>query len=179
VTVDASRHLVLVGLMGVGKSTVGPRLAAATGRSFIDLDDEVAQRCAMSVGELITAHGEPYFRRAEADALADVLARREPVVLATGGGAVANDASRRLLIDGPVVVWLTAPVDTLVQRVGEPGERVLLAEGPRQVLARLAAERDPLYREVADVTVSTDGDSPDGVVDAIVAAVGPSLGVRS
>lgn len=178
-TVDPGRHLVLVGLMGVGKSTVGPRLAAATGRTFIDLDDEVVRRSGMSVGELITAHGEPHFRRLEADALADVLAGADPVVLATGGGAVLDPSSRRLLVDGPVVVWLTAPVDTLIERVGDPGDRVLLADGPEQVLARLAAERDALYREVADVTVSTAGDSPDGVVDAIVAAVGPATGVRT
>jgi shikimate kinase len=167
-------HVVLVGLMGVGKSTVGPLLADALGRTFVDLDVEVERRSGSSVRQLVLDHGESEFRRREAEALADVLGESGPVVLATGGGAVLNPASRQLLRDVPVVIWLRASVDTLVDRVGVHGAaaRPLLDDGPAQVLARLAGERDGLYREVADVEIDTTLDDAPGVAASVLASLG-------
>jgi shikimate kinase len=180
------RHVVLVGLMGVGKSTVGPVLAARLGRVFVDLDEVVASAEGAPVAELITSRGESAFRRAESAALAAVLAGA-PVVLATGGGAVLDAVNRRLLTaqpsDGapPVVVWLTAPVATLVDRVGPEAaaRRPLLADGgAEQVLARLEGERATLYDEVATVVVDTAGASPPAVADRVLEAVSSSMAVR-
>jgi shikimate kinase len=167
-------HVVLVGLMGVGKSTVGPLLADALGRTFVDLDVEVERRAGCSVRQLVLDHGESEFRRLEAEALADVLGESVPVVLATGGGAVLNPASRQLLRDVPVVIWLRASVDTLVDRVGAHGAaaRPLLDDGPAQVLARLAGERDGLYREVADVEIDTTLDDAQGVAASVLTSLG-------
>jgi shikimate kinase len=166
------RSLVLVGLMGSGKSTVGPRVAAAVGLAFADLDALVESSAGQSIRELIGAEGEPAFRSLEAAELAGALGG-PPMVLATGGGAVLSDASRRVLPDGPVVVWLQAPVDTLVARLDGPAmaSRPLLDEGPAEVLERLGAERDPLYAEVASLHIDTAGDTPEGVAASILEAL--------
>jgi shikimate kinase len=173
------RHVVLVGLMGAGKSTVGPLLADRLGRSFIDLDDAVAAAEGVPVAELLTRFGELAFRRAESAALKDAL-DGQPVVLATGGGAVLHPDNRQLLTAGapgglpPVVVWLTAPVDTLVERVGPDAatRRPLLADGGTEsVLTRLDDERRALYDEVATVTVDTAGATPDEVASWVLAAM--------
>lgn len=173
-TALAGRHLVLVGLMGVGKSTVGPLVADALGRRFIDLDAEVERRAGRTVRELVIIDGEPEFRRLEAETMAEVVAAPTPVVLATGGGAVLDAHSRQLLRDLPLVVWLRASVDTLVDRVGGggAGSRPLLDDGPVEALTRLAGERDALYREVADVEVDTTLDDASGVAASVLTAVG-------
>ena len=173
-TALAGRHLVLVGLMGVGKSTVGPLVADALGRRFIDLDAEVERRAGRTVRELVTIDGEPEFRRLEAETMAELVAAPTPVVLATGGGAVLDVHSRQLMRDRPLVVWLRASVDTLVDRVGggDAGLRPLLDDGPVEALTRLAGERDDLYREVADVEVDTTLDDANGVAASVLTAVG-------
>lgn len=173
-TALAGRHLVLVGLMGVGKSTVGPLVADALGRRFIDLDAEVERRAGRTVRELVTIDGEPEFRRLEAETMAELVAAPNPVVLATGGGAVLDAHSRQLMRDRPLVVWLRASVDTLVDRVGggDAGLRPLLDDGPVEALTRLAGERDDLYREVADVEVDTTLDDANGVAASVLTAVG-------
>lgn len=179
----ADRHLVLVGLMGSGKSTVGAEVAERLGRRFVDLDDEVAVREGRTVRELLREDGGATFRAAEAAALAEVLAAPEALVLATGGGAVLDAGSRRVLAGSPVVVWLQAPTEVLVSRVARDGasDRPLLDDGPAVVLDRLADERSPLYAEVADVRVDSSPDDPAGVADAVLAALatlaGPVAGV--
>jgi shikimate kinase / 3-dehydroquinate synthase len=170
----AGRHVVLVGLMGVGKSTVGPMLADDMGRSFVDLDTEVERLAGRSIRELVSDSGEPEFRRLEAETLRDLLGQPVPLVVATGGGAVLDPASRQLLRDVPVVVWLRASVDTLVARVGGAGaaSRPLLDDGPATALARLSHERDGLYREVADAEVDTTLDHAGGVAASVMTALG-------
>lgn len=170
---QADRHLVFVGLMGTGKTTVGAVVAERLGRRFIDLDEEVAGREGRTVRQLLAERGEPVFRAAEAAALAAVLATPEPVVVATGGGAVLDADSRRLLTDGPVVVWLQAPTSVLVARVAGAGapDRPLLDDGPEVVLERLAVARRPLYAEVADLSVDSASDDPDGVANSVLAAL--------
>lgn len=171
------RDLVLVGLMGVGKSTVGPLLADAMGRTFVDLDAEIERRTGRSVRQLVADDGEAEFRRLEAATLAAVLDDEAPIVLATGGGAVLDASSRQLLRDLPVVVWLRASVATLVDRVGVEGaaSRPLLDDGPIEVLTRLADERHDLYRQVADLEVDTTLDNADGVTASVLAGLGVSV----
>jgi shikimate kinase len=175
----AARHVVLVGLMGAGKSTVGSAVARRLKRDFVDLDDVVARREGMAVAEVITSKGEASFRRVEATALADVLSG-PPVVLATGGGAVLDPASRQLMQRGaaggssPIVVWLDAPVSTLVARVAPRGaaQRPLLADGdPDAVLTRLDDERRAHYQEVASVVVDAGRGNPGEVAHRVLDAV--------
>lgn len=159
--------------MGSGKSTVGAVLAAHLGRTFVDLDDEVAAREGQSVRDLLASGAGVAFREAEAAALADLLASAEPLVIATGGGAVLDPGSRRLLNEGPVVVWLQAPTSVLVARVAHDGapDRPLLDDGPETVLDRLAGERAPLYAEVADLSIDSATDDPDGVAASVLAGL--------
>lgn len=160
--------LVLVGLMGSGKTTVGRRLAERLGWRFVDLDHVVAG--ARSVAEVFEQEGEPAFRQKEAEALAAVLADAAPAVVATGGGAVLDAGTRRRLAE-QATVWLRGAPSALAARVGQGEGRPLLAAG--EVLAtleRLAGEREPLYHEVAGIVVDVDGLAVDEVVDRILAS---------
>lgn len=168
-------HVVLVGLPGTGKSTVGAGLARRLGRHSVDTDRLVEQRCGATVEECFSRDGEAAFREVESAALADVLAG-EPSVVATGGGAVLDVGNRRLMGDRATVVWLTAAPEELVARLERSAERrPLLREDPRHALERLAAERGSLYTEVADVVVDTSGRTPTAVLDAVVEALVASV----
>lgn len=165
-----SRHVVLVGMMGVGKSTVGRALARVMERPFCDSDDEIVARTGRSVAEIFAADGEPAFRAVEAEVMADLLDRDEPTVIAAAGGAVLADATRQRLRRAGTVVWLSAPIDTLVDRTASGVHRPALADDPVGTLARLSDERAALYAEVADRRVDAT-DSVDEVVDAVLAAL--------
>ena len=148
-------HVVLVGLMGVGKSTVGRRLAKVMDRPFADLDEQVELAEGCTVPTLFRTRGEPAFRAVEAAVLAELVARRSPLVIAAGGGVVTGEANRRLLAP-TFVVWLRASAGFLAGRT-DPAHRPLLAGGdPRERLSRLAAGREPLYHAVADATVDVE-----------------------
>lgn len=168
---SGARHVVLVGMMGAGKSTVGRRLAARLGRSFVDLDIELEQRSGRSVRAWFAESGEAAFRSAETGLLGDVLAAREPVVAAAGGGVVCRAENRARLSEPDVaVVWLDAPASFLASRLaaqGAGGDRPLLDADPRSALERLHAERGAWYAEVADVTVAVDREAQ--VVDVVLA----------
>lgn len=162
-------HVALVGMMGSGKSTVGRRVAARTGRDFVDLDDEIEQREGACIPEIFAEAGEESFRSCELAALRAVLGRDDPVVVATGGGVVTTAACREVLAGGAHVVWLRADVGTLADRVGDGGGRPLLTGGdPAQALTRLAEERAPLYASVADSVVDTDQLGLDEVAELVV-----------
>jgi len=165
----ARRHLVLVGLMGAGKTTVGERCAAALGRPLVDTDELVETRTGRTVADLF-AEGEPTFRAVERDAVADACASPAPLVIACGGGAVLDPESRRRLRSTGFVVWLRAAPDVLADRVRhDPAERPLLArEGRLATLTRLAETRAPAYEATADVTVPTEGRNPDEVAAAVL-----------
>lgn len=165
-----SRHVVLVGMMGVGKSTVGRALARAMDRTFCDSDDEIVARTGRSVAEIFAADGEPAFRALEIEVMADLLDRDEPSVIAAAGGAVLAEATRQRLRRAGTVVWLSAPVQTLVDRTASGAHRPALADDPAGTLTRLSAERDALYAEVADLRIDAT-DSVDVVVDAVLAAL--------
>lgn len=172
-------HLVLVGMMGTGKTTVGRDVAAALGRAFVDVDAEVEAEAGRTVPAIFAAGGEPAFRRLEEEALARVLAGSDPAVVATGGGAVLEPGNRRALAPH-LVVWLRARPETLAGRLAGDGGRPLLADGGDvdllDRLRALAAERADLYAEVADHVVDVDGLDPAGAADAVRAAVAAGPG---
>lgn len=148
------RHVVLVGLMGVGKSTIGRRLAKELARPFADLDEQVELREGMTIPTIFTTAGEERFRHLETEVLADLMGRSAPLVVAAGGGAVTG-ATNRSHLAGAYVVWLRASAEFLAGRT-DPTHRPLLADDPQTTLARLLAERTPLYEQVADVAVDVE-----------------------
>jgi shikimate kinase len=166
---DLRRHLVLVGLMGAGKTTVGARCAARLDRPFVDTDDLVETLAGRTVAELFT-EGEATFRSFERDAVADACASPTPLVIACGGGAVVDSTNRRRLRHSGFVVWLRAEPQVLADRVcGDGVDRPLLTDaGTLPTLARLADTRAPAYEAVADVAVTTEGRSPDAVATAVL-----------
>ncbi|PDV96740.1 shikimate kinase [Candidatus Chloroploca asiatica] len=167
--------LVLVGLSGAGKSTVGPVLAARLGRPLCDTDVLVAHAAGMPVPTIFATHGEATFREREAEALAEALAG-ELAVVATGGGIVLRPANRQLLREHAFVVWLDAPDRLLLARLRtDAEERPLLGDEAATRLAAMRAARGPLYAEVAHVTVETSGLTPETITDQIVAAYTDAL----
>lgn len=159
------RPVVLVGMMGVGKTTVGRKLASLLDVPFIDADEEIERAAQMPIPEIFATYGEPYFRSGERRVIARLLdgvtpARRK--VLATGGGAFVDPETRALILDKAVSVWLDSNIDTLVERVGRKDNRPLLRGGnPREILTRLRDERRPAY-EQATIHI-TSGNLPHGV----------------
>lgn len=166
---DTARHLVLVGLAGSGKSTVGRVLAERLGRRLLDTDDEIERRTGRSVRDIFADDGEESFRRLESEVLADALATVEPLVIAAAGGVVLSSVNRERLC-GPEcrVVWLMAPTEVLVERTAHSGHRPLLDADPAGALATMAADRETHYREVADAVVSVVGRTPAEVAEAVL-----------
>ncbi|MGE3620035.1 MAG: shikimate kinase [Acidimicrobiia bacterium] len=161
--------VVLVGLMGSGKTTLGARLAARLDRPFVDADEEVVERAGRTIAELFAAEGEDAFRSLESAVLCDLLGDG-PRVVATGGGVVVRSENRARLRDpGVTVVWLDGSPGFLASRVGPDDGRPLLGGGDaRAVLERLARERGAWYAEVADLTVDVDPSGSSGPPGALV-----------
>jgi shikimate kinase len=166
-----SRIVVLVGLMGAGKTTVGRRLAESLRVPFLDSDDEVAAAAGMDIPDIFATLGEPAFRLGERRVIARLL-DEPPCVLATGGGAFMDSETRALIKARAVSVWIRAGLDTLVERTARRADRPLLKAGdPREILSRLMAERHPVYAE-ADIAVdSRAGGAHEAVVADIRAAL--------
>lgn len=162
----ADGHIVLCGLSGAGKSTVGPLLARRLGRSFVDVDRLVEAAAGCSIREIFAREGEAAFRSRERAAVIDALARRSPAVVALGGGALEDDATLAAAL-AQNLVWLDAPVHVLVPRVD--GSRPLLAGDAETRLAALAEKRAPRFRQAHAVVDATR--PPAKVVDAIAAAM--------
>lgn len=162
--------IVLVGIMGAGKSSVGRRLAQELKIPFCDSDDEVVKAAGMSIPEIFSTHGEEEFRRVEAKVIERLL--EEPrMVLATGGGAFMNAETRRLIKEKAVTVWLQADLETLWQRVSKKGGRPLLKQkNPKQVLADLIEVREPIYA-LADYKVQSIDGPHKITVDAVRSAL--------
>ena len=161
-------RLLLVGMMGVGKTTVGRRLAARLGWDFLDSDAEVEAATGHTVPEIFATEGEAAFRRAETAALRQAVALDRPVVVGVAGGAVLDPANRHLLAEAGPVVWLRARPETLAARVGDGAGRPLLDDHPAETLAALDRVRRPLYAELADLVIDVEGLSPEQIVDRIV-----------
>jgi shikimate kinase len=164
------RPLVLVGMMGAGKTTVGRRLATRLGRRFVDSDDEIEKAAQMTIPEIFAQRGEPEFRAGESRVISRLL-KEEDIVLATGGGAFVNLETRALVKSGALSVWLKADADILFERVSRRSNRPLLkTANPRQTLEKLIEERYPIYAE-ADVTVLSRDVPQDNVAADIIAAL--------
>jgi shikimate kinase len=164
------RTIVLVGLMGAGKSTVGRRLAVRLGMDFIDADEEIERAAGMTIAEMFEKYGEAAFRDGERRVIARIIAG-PPCVLATGGGAFVNAETRALILDQALAIWLDADVDTLAARVGRRNSRPLLVgKDARTVLTELAAARNPLYAE-AQLRVPSASAPHETTVDAIMKAL--------
>jgi shikimate kinase len=164
------RPLVLVGLMGVGKSTVGRRLARRLGLSFVDSDAAIEDASGFPAAEIFERYGEREFRDGERRLVARLI-EGDVRVIATGGGAYVDPNTRQLLNERAITVWLDAPVDILAERTSRRDTRAQLRNGnPKAVLERLAKERRPSYQEAHIHVRSGDGAHSD-VVDAIVQAL--------
>lgn len=153
------RPIVLVGLMGVGKSSIGRKLASLLHVPFVDADDEIERAAQMSIKEIFAQFGEPYFRDGERRVIARLIdGPGTRCVIATGGGAFVNDETRALILDKAIAVWLDSDIDVLVDRVGRKDTRPLLKDGdPREILTRLKAEREPAYAQAPIRVMSSTG----------------------
>lgn len=157
------RTVALVGMMGVGKSTVGKKLADSLSAPFVDSDDEIERAAGLSVHEIFRMHGEPEFRRGERRVIERLL-NGPPIVLATGGGAYMDPDTRALLKQTATTIWLRADLDLIWKRVNRRDTRPLLKqENPKQVLADLLTVRAPIYAEADFAIDSGDGPASDAV----------------
>jgi shikimate kinase len=149
------RHVVLVGMMGVGKSSLAKRVGRSLRRPVLDTDAEIVQRTRRTIPEIFATDGESMFRDLEVSVLAELLDRTEPSVIAAAGGIVLRQENRDALAHAGTVVWLRAPVEVLLSRVVNGSHRPALAEDAEGTLRSMERDREPLYAEVADVTVDT------------------------
>jgi shikimate kinase len=169
------RSVVLVGMMGVGKSSIGRRLGARMGVPFVDADAEIEKAAGMSIADIFDRHGEVYFRSGEARVIARLL-DGGPQVLATGGGAVMNADTRTAIKAKGVSIWLSAELDLLMRRINKrKNDRpMLLTADPAATLRQLLAEREPVYAQ-ADITVQSREVPHDAIVAEIIRALAAFL----
>lgn len=159
--------IVLVGMMGVGKSTVGRRLAARLGLAFVDADEEIEKAAGMTITEMFDRYGEAYFRDGERRVIGRLM-DGEPKVIATGGGAFMQDETRALILDHATAIWLDADIDILVDRVSRrEGRPLLKGKDPRVVLTELAEKRNPVYA-LAPIHVKSIAAPHEVAVDSIM-----------
>lgn len=169
------KTLVLIGLMGAGKTSIGKRLAARLGLPFVDADHEIERAAGCTIQEIFDRFGEAGFRDGERRVIARLL--DQPVqVLSTGGGAFIDETTRQTIRERGISIWLRADLDLLVHRTARRDHRPLLRQGdPRAVLARLMEVRYPIYAE-ADLTVDSDDSPPDITTERVITALRKWLG---
>ena len=166
----AARSIVLIGLMGAGKTAVGRRLASKLDLPFTDADSEIELAAGQTVSEIFAEHGEPYFRQGESRVIARLL-QSGPQVLATGGGAYMNAATRANIKAGGISIWLKAELPVLLHRVRRRDNRPLLAsDDPDKVMRELMEKRYPVYAE-ADITVDSVDGPPDVTLERVMGAL--------
>jgi shikimate kinase len=165
-----SRSIVLVGMMGAGKSSIGRRLAGRLGIPFIDADTEIESAAGMTIPEIFDKHGEPYFRAGEARVIARLL-DNGPQVLATGGGSVMDAQTRALIGKKGVSIWLKADIDVLLKRTKRRNDRPLAEK-----IKDLLPVREPLYAK-ADIIVQSRNEPHDTIVDEIMTQLPRRLGL--
>lgn len=161
-------NIFLIGPMGAGKSTVGRQLAKALNKEFVDCDREIEERTGVTIAIIFEVEGEEGFRKRER-AMIEQLTERDGIVLATGGGVVLDEENRSRLRARGFAIYLDAPIDLLVERTARDRQRPLLqTDDPKARLTDLANEREPLYRQVADMVVKTDRRTARHVVKEVV-----------
>jgi len=169
------RSIVLIGMMGVGKSTIGRRLAVRLRLPFVDADTEIEAAAGMTIPEIFERHGEPHFRDGEARVIARLL-DGGPVVLATGGGAFMREETRARIAAKAISIWLKADPDVIMRRVRRRADRPLLqTPDPEGTVTRLLSEREPVYRN-ADLTISSRDVPHDRIVEECIEALHRHLG---
>jgi shikimate kinase len=166
------RSVVLVGMLGAAKSSIGRRLAARLGIPFVDADAEIEAAAGMSIPEIFAKHGEPYFRAGEARVIARLL-ESGPQVLATGGGAIMDARTRELIAAKGISVWLKADVEVLIRRTKRRGERPLVDR-----LKTLLPQREPFYA-LSDLTIQSREEPHDAIVEELVAGLSGKLGTAA
>jgi shikimate kinase len=172
------RSIVLIGLMGAGKTALGRRLAHRLDLPFVDADNEIEEAAGATISEIFAEHGEPYFRQGERKVIARLL-ENAPQVLSTGGGAYMSAETRTNIKARGVSVWLKADLRVLMKRVGRRDQRPLLAgDDPEAVMRRLIEARYPVYAE-ADITVESRDVPHEVIVDAVIDALGKTLGCKA
>ena len=165
-----TRSIVLVGMMGAGKSTIGRRLSARLGLPFLDADTEIEAAAGMSIPDIFETHGEPHFRDGEARVIARLL-DGGPVVLATGGGAFMREETRNRIRDKAVSIWLKAEAEIIMRRVRRRADRPLLqTPDPAAAVDRLLGEREPVYQS-ADITIWSRDVPHEKIVDECIEAL--------
>lgn len=171
----SDKTIVMVGLMGAGKTSVGRRLAKRLGLAFVDADTEIEAAAGQSIADIFANHGEAHFRDGERRVIARLLLKKGQVV-ATGGGAFMDPETRHLISGTAISVWLKAELEVLHNRVSRRNTRPLLnRENPKKTLERLMIERYPVYAE-ADITVESIDAPHEATVDRIVVALDDYLG---
>jgi len=159
--------IVLVGLMGAGKTTIGRRLANELGLDFVDSDNEIVEAAECSIADIFELYGEPIFRDLEKRVILRLL-DKEPIILATGGGAFMNAEVRQAIKSKAISIWLKADIEVLLERVGRRNNRPLLEQGDkREILSKLLEERSPIYAE-ADFAVNSGSGGHDAIVGEIL-----------
>jgi shikimate kinase/3-dehydroquinate synthase len=174
---QAQKSVVLVGLMGAGKTAIGKRLADTLRLPFIDADEEIERAAGISIAEIFARHGEPHFRAGEKRVIARLLQGR-PIVLATGGGAFMDEDTRAMIAARGISVWLRAPLAILLRRVQGRSHRPLLNSGdPAATLMRLSAAREPVYA-AADIIINTSEDPPSVTTAHVAAALSAHIDIQ-
>jgi len=172
-----TRSIVLVGLMGAGKSTVGRRLASKLSLPFLDADHEIESAAGMTIPDIFATHGEEYFRDGERKVIARLL-QRGPIVLATGGGAFMNEETRARIAESGISIWLKADLDVLMRRVRKRSNRPLLQNpDPEGTMRKLMETRHPIYA-LADLTVESREAPHERVVADVIATLDRWLAER-
>lgn len=177
-TLGAPPRVLLIGMMGAGKTTVGTLLAERLGWPLLDSDAEIVRRRGMTVPEIWRAEGEPAYRVQETAVLEEAANSAGPGVISVAGGAVLQPANQSIIRHAGLVVWLRADVPTLAGRVGDGAGRPLLDGDAKANLRRLYAQREPVYRSLAELIIDTPGKEPSEVVAEIVDAL-TAAGVRA
>jgi shikimate kinase len=169
-TFDSDKSIVLIGLMGAGKSSIGRRLADALSLDFVDTDDEIVKAAGCSIPDIFELYGEAEFRDLE-ERVIDRILHEPACIIATGGGAYMRKNTRSKIDENATTVWLRADLDILVERTGRRGGRPLLEQGnPREILKGLMDERYPVY-ENADIVVDTGPSGHEVTVDRIITSL--------
>jgi shikimate kinase len=166
------RSIVLVGMMGAGKSSIGRRLASRLGIPFIDADAEIESAAGMTIPEIFEKHGEPYFRAGEARVIARLL-DNGPQVLATGGGSVMDPQTRALIGQKGISIWLKADIDVLLKRTKRRNDRPLVEK-----IKHLLPMREPIYAQ-ADIIIQSRDEPHDTIIDEIMGELPKRLGLRA
>jgi shikimate kinase len=175
ISAAVDRPVVLVGLMGAGKSTVGRRLATLMERGFVDADDAIEDAAQRSVSEIFEEFGEAYFRDGERRVIARLM-DEDIGVIATGGGAFVDPETRALILERGIAVWIDCELDTLVERTSRRDHRPLLKTGdPREILGRLLEQRTPFYSQ-AQIRVKSDDGPHTETAQTILRKIGEWLG---